>query len=1792
MLSLTPHAPISLAQSFFNRHINREHFTRRLSLALLLLTACILPLATIAALADGGTTTLVSVNSAGTAGGGFISSFAANNVDIEVTLQHSSNPVILGTNLTYEISISNNDSSNSFNNLTLVDALPAGMTYVSATSDSASTACSESAGTVTCQIAEIKRDSIIYISITVTPTTVGTFTNTVTLIRDINGDPPDITASVTTSVLPADACLSFSTLTGFSVGNYPGSIVIGDFNHDGNLDAATSNNSGPASISVLLGNGTGGFSPSVNYAVGGNPAWLTTGDFNADGNLDFAVLTSFPRKVSILLGNGAGDFGTATEFATGARPESIAAGDFNNDGSSDLAVTNFDSNIISILLSDGAGNFASPSNVALGGNPAALVISDFNSDGNADLAVPQYSSNIVSVLLGNGIGGFAASTGFSVGTPYRIVPADFNDDGKTDLAVLHSTPNNSLSVFLDDGTGGFSSTPSFSISGDISIQAAADFNGDGKTDILGTFGSQPDNILILSGDGAGDFGAAQYFSPNPLGTATFVLAGDFNNDSRSDLIVTDNGNKVGVLLNMSSCGGTPTTAPVVSINPNNLNFGTQPLNTTSQPQVVTVTNTGDAPLHVSNVETTGADANDFAVASNTCTAAIAPNATCIIGVTFTPSATDARIAFLTLTDDAEGSPHSVLLEGGGSDPQASFSATSVDFGNQVAGASAHFYRPSQDIIITNAGAGDLVITNITLSGADASEFSFTSDALPVTIPANSSTIVKARFAPTTPDFRYATLTFEDNAFDSPQTVDLYGTGVMAANLAFGRGIDVNGNGERQNRWTPVQISGLSDVAAFAGNEQHTLALRTDGTVWAWGENSIGQLGDGTTTYRPTPVQVSGLSDVQEIAAGSLHSLALKSDGTVWAWGANGQNGQLGDGTTTNRATPVQVSGLANVVAISTKNNHNLALKSDGTVWAWGNNDSGQLGDGTITLRRTPVQVNNLSGVVAISASWDAHSMAAKADGSVWAWGYNSGGELGSGIPVESSSSLPVQVAGLNDVIAVALGQNHTLALKSDGTIWTLGSNGEGQLGMFPPVQTITPIQVTDLTGVKAISAGLSHNLVLKSDGTVWAWGWNISGELGIAEFDFASYTPVQTLGIGSGVFIEASYMSSFAVAASPVVTLDSSGLDFGRQIINTASAEQTVTVTNDGFAPLIINQNSGLIEGESRGDFTITANTCSTDVNPGDSCAISIAFAPVSAGDKNANLVLYDNAFDSAQVIPLTGTGSEPIDLRLEIGADPSPAHHGRNLTYYLRAINNGSSAATNVTLTDRLPTGLTFVSATPSQGTCSFASGTVTCDLESLAVGADAYVLLVVIPTRIGNVTNTASVTALQVDTNPANNSATETTEVVAVADIYVGMTASPDPVLVGGTLTYRIVVENYGIDAATGVTLTDTISAGTSFVSVRSTRGTCSGTTTVTCNIGTLANNATATVTLVVRPNVAGFTSNTATATANEYDPEPINEAGSGATVNAVADLAVTMTDAPDPVPLGSNVTYTIVVRNYGASPATGVVLSDTLPAGLTFVSAASTQGTCVKTSTVNCTIGNLANNQTATVTLVATAAAAGTLTNTASVSGAETDPNTSNNLNRQSTRVTTLVSLTLTPSTVTGACQTSTGKVTLSSPAPTGGAVVTLASLSAAAIIPSSVIVPGGLSSQTFIITTQSVAAAQTATIRATLGATIKTATLTLKPLTVQAMTLTPNPARGGTTIAGTVTLTCAATSATTVTLSSSNTSVARPTSSSVVVAAGATTASFQVTTTATTTTRTTFINARAGGITKSLSLTVTP
>jgi alpha-tubulin suppressor-like RCC1 family protein len=286
---------------------------------------------------------------------------------------------------------------------------------------------------------------------------------------------------------------------------------------------------------------------------------------------------------------------------------------------------------------------------------------------------------------------------------------------------------------------------------------------------------------------------------------------------------------------------------------------------------------------------------------------------------------------------------------------------------------------------------------------------------------------------------------------------------------------------------PEPITGVDRVSTGSG---HVLALR-DNVVWSWGANDSGQLGDGvngTVFFRPFPLPVTAAPPTVKIAAGSDHSLALSATGNVWSWGW-GYLGRLGDGTQTTRRTPIQVPGLTGVVDVSAGDDHSVAVKSDGTVWAWGDNFFGQLGDGSHNnYRLSPVKVLRVTGAVKVTARQNA-TLALKSDGTVWEWGDE---------PNNVAPDGPEQVPGLTGIVDIASFNNslHWIALKNDGSVWTWGTNSEGQIGDGTTNFRWAPYKVLGLPKMKAIGTGHQHTIAVDETGQMWGWGRNSSGQLG------------------------------------------------------------------------------------------------------------------------------------------------------------------------------------------------------------------------------------------------------------------------------------------------------------------------------------------------------------------------------------------------------------------------------------------------------------------------------------------------------------------------------------------------------------------------------------------------------------------------------------------------------------------------------------------------------------------------
>jgi alpha-tubulin suppressor-like RCC1 family protein len=312
-----------------------------------------------------------------------------------------------------------------------------------------------------------------------------------------------------------------------------------------------------------------------------------------------------------------------------------------------------------------------------------------------------------------------------------------------------------------------------------------------------------------------------------------------------------------------------------------------------------------------------------------------------------------------------------------------------------------------------------------------------------------------------------------------------------------------------------------NVNSLGGTANSTTATKTDGTLWTWGDNTYGQLGDGTIVSKSSPIQIGLLNDWAQVSSGSSSATitAIKTDGTLWAWGDN--YGAFGDGTDVSQSSPIQIGSLHDWAYVSNNNYNSAAIKTDGTLWTWGAYYGVIFGDPLVMPKLSPVQIGSLTDWAQVSCGY-MHMTAIKTGGTLWTWGYNYDGQLGDGTTIDKSS--PVQVGSLTDWASVSCGDYHTEAIKTDGTLWAWGHNGSGRLGDGTTVRQSSPVQIGSLTDWTQVSCGSEHTVALRSDNTAWSWGKNLNGQLGDGTIVSKS-SPVQT-GVSTWTHVRASSYST------------------------------------------------------------------------------------------------------------------------------------------------------------------------------------------------------------------------------------------------------------------------------------------------------------------------------------------------------------------------------------------------------------------------------------------------------------------------------------------------------------------------------------------------------------------------------------------------------------------------------------------------------------------------------------------
>ena len=304
-----------------------------------------------------------------------------------------------------------------------------------------------------------------------------------------------------------------------------------------------------------------------------------------------------------------------------------------------------------------------------------------------------------------------------------------------------------------------------------------------------------------------------------------------------------------------------------------------------------------------------------------------------------------------------------------------------------------------------------------------------------------------------------------------------------------------GENDRVTQQSPIQIgSGTTWNLISIGSNYSSIATKNDGTLWLWGYNNYGQLGTNDQSPRSSPVQIGSDTTWSKVSMGSIHAAAIKTDGTLWTWGRN-QAGQLGFNNRTNVSSPTQMGSDTTWSLVSAGLYVTASIKTDGTLWLWGYNDYGQLGTGDRVYKSSPTQIGSGTTWSQVSISSSRSAIATKTDGTLWAWGYNTNGQLGLNNTTNYSS--PHQVGSLTNWSQVSAGYKLMIATKTDGTLWTWGLNNYGQLGLGNnTVYKSSPTQVGVLTTWSLVCGGYNAAGAIRTDNTLWLWGYNDYGQLG------------------------------------------------------------------------------------------------------------------------------------------------------------------------------------------------------------------------------------------------------------------------------------------------------------------------------------------------------------------------------------------------------------------------------------------------------------------------------------------------------------------------------------------------------------------------------------------------------------------------------------------------------------------------------------------------------------------------
>jgi hypothetical protein len=1009
---------------------------------------------------------------------------------------------------------------------------------------------------------------------------------------------------------------SFAAPVPYTVGGSPYSPVVADFNGDGKLDLAVAN-SGDGTVSVLLGNGDGTFQAAAPpYTVGTTPVSIAVGDFNHDGCPDLAVANLNSSNVSVLLNkcDGSGTFNAAVPYTiTGSAPRSIAAGDFNHDGYPDLAVADNNGSVW-VLLNDGTaspGTFGTPVSYTLGGTPFSVAVGDFNADGYPDLAVANDSiPGYVSVLLnvgGDTPGTFQEATNYSVGAaPYWVTVGDFNGDGYLDLAVANEA-DGTVSVLLNNPAdpGQFLPMNTYSANSEPFSVTVGDFNGDGKLDLV-VSNDASSAVSVLLGNGDGSFQPPATYA---AGTSPDSIAvGDFNGDGKPDMAVANDiypaPATVSVLLNTS-----PYALSTVQNQPSQLTYNFGPYNFVVNyygDSAYTGLSLAAAPLSMTPGQFSTNRLTGTNYAGATCSIFNGTGGKCVV-FELTCQNTATRVT-VTCPTPTSTSPYTFTINWDTTDNTSGWSITNTALLEAPVGTNSWddiqtFFSPTRTddpdpttTGRTGPGYSDFVfVYNVTTTG--------TPPTITITSPQSGAVYAVGENVLAEYSCTGSSVASCVGNVPSASPIDT-SCAVSSCNKTFTVNATVNSPPPATPQTVNYQVSSTVSTDTTSINAPtitYGAAANVTVSVTSAAGTVPGNVSLTVDSGSPLTQALSGGSAVFTISglAGGSHSLSA-SYAAQGAFDANSATGTL-------VVNPASQTIAVTTAAPSTAN--------DGTTFTVAATASSGL----------PVTITT-SGACSGSSTTGSATVTMTSGTGTCTVNFTQAGNANYSLATEVTNSTTATagpVASVSPSTGINFGTVYLGTITTKNV--TVTNQGDAPMTITDPLLSI-------------VSGGnwfVAVNLCPKS----LAVGKSCTISVSFVAGPF--YTlQTATLNVMDNAPGSPQKVALTATVMNPRATFSSSSLNFGNQTVGTASAAETVKLTNTGTTPLVLSTltvsgNFALVPA------TAPATTCANGetLTPSASCTIAVTFTPTAKGVQSGSVVITDNAQNSPQRILLSGTG-------------------------------------------------------------------------------------------------------------------------------------------------------------------------------------------------------------------------------------------------------------------------------------------------------------------------------------------------------------------------------------------------------------------------------------------------------------------------------------------------------------------------------------------------------------------------